>query len=188
MSTSPQNLETHEIEGQLYEAMRGSGPLLPTSLDDIQQAETCFGSTPIEVPLKLRSPEALLDQIKKQAAEDAKAAPKVFGPLVTMLRMQKGLTIELLAKRATIDEAELRKIESDRSYLPKPRTVSLLAKFFGLQPKNLTRVAKLSQMANDRVFDGALRFAACSNQQFEQLTAEQKKALRDFIKVLNSPG
>ncbi|MCI0535515.1 MAG: helix-turn-helix domain-containing protein [Verrucomicrobiales bacterium] len=162
--------------------MRGSGSFLPTSLDDVQQAETCFGPTPIELPVKLRSPEAVLDQIKKK--QSLPNAPVVFGQLVTMLRLQKGLSHDLLAKRAGIDLAEVEKIESDRTYVPKPRTVSAVAKYFGLSPKNLARVAKLSQMTNEKVFDGAVRFAACSNQQFDQLSPEQKKALREFLKVL----
>ena len=84
-----------------------------------------------------------------------------------------------------VDAHELCQIEVDSAYEPKPRTVTQLATAFGLAPRSFARLANLTSKGNDQIVEGAVRFAACSKS-MEELTDEQRQALKEFVKLLNS--
>src|SRR3990170_4870507 len=58
-------------------------------------------------------------------------APRVFGKFVEFARRELGWSTERLAEEAKIDLAELVSIESDRDFIPQPRTVVQLAQTLG---------------------------------------------------------
>ena len=107
-----------------------------------------------------------------------------FGKLVQLLRRQSRLNLEELASKADVDFDELRQIEENPLFTPEPRTVHFLASFFDLSKKKLLQLSGLTAANDSHLVDEAIRFAASAKPGAE-LTPEEKKALRDFIAVLN---
>ena len=178
--------DRRQLERTLFEALREAGGVIPHTVEDVKLAEVRLRYSSTELPERLRDPRAVLDQIlsKKKAEADAVTpdVPHVFGRLVQMLREQKRLSVEALAEKARVDREELEKIEADANYEAKPRTVRQLADVFRIAPKSLILVANLTRQTDERVTDGAVRFAACSKAQ----TREQRKAVKQFVRLLNS--
>jgi len=173
------------IERRLYEAYRRAGGLLPTTVEEVaaERREQEGQDVAPSLPVHLRDPRAVLARIKEEGEQ---GVPHVFGRLILMMRVKNRLTISELAEKVGIEEEEVEKIENDQEFEPKPRTVSSLAKAFGVVPKNLARVANLTRRSDDRIFNGVVQFAAYSNQQMDKLTREQKKALQEFVQLLST--
>ena len=108
----------------------------------------------------------------------------IFGRLVQLMRRKRSLTIEGLAKQADVELAELVEIEDDFGHVPEPRTVYQLAQFFKLAEDSLMQLAGLTKTRDSRLMEAGVRFAARSNPVVE-LEPEEKKALEDFVAVLD---
>lgn len=106
-----------------------------------------------------------------------------FGRFIEAMRRKRGWTVTDLAGAADVTPEELLVIEADPHYEPELSTVYELAKTFDLPPKNLVKMAGLSQGGSSRLREESVRFAACSESK-EPLTEEEDAALQAFLKVI----
>ena len=106
-----------------------------------------------------------------------------FGRFVSLMRRQRGLSLEELATGADVDVAILVEIENDPHHKPELRTTYQLANYFGVSRSGLMQVAGLAARKDAKLSDEAIRFAARS-EPTAALTAEEKDALEAFVAVL----
>jgi transcriptional regulator with XRE-family HTH domain len=107
-----------------------------------------------------------------------------FGRFVSLMRRDRGLSVEKLADAADVDVAELLTIEEDTRYKPEVRTVYQLANFFALPRTTLLQVAGLTLPKDNRIIEESVRFAARS-EPVEALTDGERTALETFVAVLS---
>jgi len=107
-----------------------------------------------------------------------------FGRFVSLMRRDRGLSVEKLADETDIDVAELVSIEEDTRYKPEVRTVYQLANFFALPRTTLLQVAGLTLPKDSRIAEESVRFAARS-EPVEALSNEERAALETFVAVLS---
>lgn len=69
---------------------------------------------------------------QEPVTDEGLAENVAFGTLIQLLRRDRRLTVEDLASSAGVDVAEIVKIELDPKYVPHPRSVHQLARFFDL--------------------------------------------------------
>lgn len=120
-----------------------------------------------------------------QHPEDEFVETYAFGTLVAMLRRDRMLSVEELAKDARISAADLLNIEVDPKYVPSPRAVHQLAEYFHIPQRSLLKLANVTIVHNDRLRDAAVRFAASSSQVMK-LSREERAALTEFVDFLSS--
>ena len=107
-----------------------------------------------------------------------------FGRFVSLMRRNRGLSVEKLADEAEVDVVELLSIEEVAQYKPEVRTVYQLANFFELPRATLLQVAGLTLPKDSRIIEESVRFAARS-EPVEALTNEERSALETFVSVLS---
>lgn len=107
-----------------------------------------------------------------------------FGRFVSLMRRQRGLSLEKLADDADVDMTDLVEIESDPHHKPELRTAYQLANYFNVSRSSLLQVAGLTEPKDARLFDEAVRFAARS-EPMTALTPEEGAALESFVAVLS---
>ena len=117
--------------------------------------------------------------------EDEFVEAYAFGALVQLLRRDHKLTVDQLASAVQVAAPELISIEFDPKYVPKPRTVFQLSKYFGLPDRPLMKLANVTTVHSDRLRDAAVRFAASSSKVME-LSREERAALTEFVHFLAS--
>jgi hypothetical protein len=117
--------------------------------------------------------------------EDDFVEAYAFGALVQLLRRDRKLTVDQLASAVQVGTPELISIELDPKYIPKPRTVFQISKYFGLPDRPLMKLANVTTTHNDRLRDAAVRFAASSSKVME-LSREERAALAEFVQFLAS--
>lgn len=110
---------------------------------------------------------------------------KGLGILLQMLRRRDGISEESLAAKAQIDIEEIRRVEYDPAYTPKPRTVYQLENFFRLPERSLTILAGAAHKRDKELEEEVLRFAAHSKD-LGKLSHDEHKLLRDFVRFLAS--
>jgi transcriptional regulator with XRE-family HTH domain len=109
---------------------------------------------------------------------------EAFGVLVRQLRRQKRWTVEELARQARVEAEDLRHIERDPHYRPRPRVVHQLATVFGVPERPLMKLSGATITRDTDFEEEALRFAAKSGD-MSKLTHEEQRVLNDYIKYLN---
>jgi len=134
----------------------------------------------LEVGAGLRAPHVE----PEEGASSLVEARIAFGRFVHLVRRKRGISIERLAKDASLDLAEVVRIEDDLHYNPDPRTVYQLARVFGLPQRPLTELAGLAVPKSERFRSEAIKFAARS-ESMEALSVEESQALEEFIRVLS---
>ncbi len=179
--------ENKEIERKLYESRCFVEGLLPETEEEIRETRQLFGSTPITMPNRLRSPDEVLKQIKQQVNSTGDE-PQTLGCIVRILRTEKKLSIEALSEKSGVGVPDLHAIESEPCFSPKPLVVSKLARFFKLSPNKLALLAKHVSRVDDSLHEVPLQFAACSNGSYADLTHDQKKIFHQYIKQLRAKG
>lgn len=186
MNPSRDHLSPGEIERQLYEAEQFLDGLFPQTADEVRETLAMFGTTPVELPERLREPNAVFDRMieKQQAVQE----PTAFGKLLTMLRTQKKLSIEQLAAKTDLDAEDLRAIETVPGSEPSPLTVSTIAEYFKLEPRNVMRLAGLTRDAKTKVLQKALSVAACAKPTFDSLTSQEQACFRALVEKLREKG
>ena len=107
-----------------------------------------------------------------------------FGRFVSLMRRQRGLSLEKLADDADVDMTDLVEIESDPHHKPELRTAYQLANYFNVSRSSLLQVAGLTEPKDARLFGEAVRFAARS-EPMTALTPEEGAALESFVAVLS---
>ena len=182
MPTRNKEITPAEMERKLHEANQYLDELLPRNEEEVREAMQMYGSTPVDVPERLRSGEEVLARIKQQNPEDSE--PSAFGKVLMFLRTKKKLSIQQLAEKANLCSEELQQIEADPTYKAKPFTISVVARYFRLQPQKLAKVARATRVADEAFTEDALQVAACAKPVFGELTRLEKRAFHQFLKQL----
>lgn len=185
MNTPKNNLSPSEIERLLYDADQFVDSLFPQTESEVAEMQAMFGSTPVELPERLRNPESVLEQIieKQQAAP----IPTAFGKLITMLRTEKRLTVAQLAQRIDLDTEDLQNIESGTTEAS-PMAVTVLAEFFKLQQEKMMRIAGLTRESTEHPQSEILSVAACAKPNFDSLDGQERAAFHALVKKLRNKG
>jgi transcriptional regulator with XRE-family HTH domain len=129
------------------------------------------------------SPVAFDRWRSSRQGQESKESPDTFGKVVQMMRRERHLTVESLARRTGIDLGELRQIEAG-NFGPQPVVVHKLAGVFAVPSKNLMEVAGLVRRRNTRLTDAAVRFAASADPS-AKLTEAERMAWEDFVRELS---
>jgi transcriptional regulator with XRE-family HTH domain len=108
-----------------------------------------------------------------------------FHLCMQMLRRKQKMTIDDLAAKTTLDRNELIAMERNPGYHPSPLTLHKLSRFYGIPEKRMLVLAGAVKNVPHDVSQHASRFAAQS-ESFANLTAEEKRALDDFVKALRN--
>lgn len=109
--------------------------------------------------------------------------PFVFRSLLHLLRRSKELTVDELAREVDIPREELVAIEQQEGYLPSPRTIHRLSRFYKLSPTKLAALAGAVDRPIDEIREPVFRFAAMS-ESFSELSREEKAALSELVGAL----
>jgi len=128
--------------------------------------------------------------LREPAAKPANAASTAhshlaFGRFVSLMRRHRGLTVEKLAEKASVEMAEIINIEEHLEHVPEPSVVYQLAVTFGIPPKRMMQLSGLTEARESSLEVEAVRFAARSESS-AKLTKEEREALEHFIAVLTA--
>ncbi len=132
-----------------------------------------------------------LDSLKEEAAAyrnsvpHREALPLAFGRLIQFARLERGWSIDVLAREAEIDIAELRLIESFSTTPAGPRTVFQLKRALrlGIPDAALQILAGHAVPTDTNTLAKAERFAAQSLS-LDRLSPEQLAMFHEFVKAL----
>jgi len=130
----------------------------------------------LAVDLGVLSPE------RRPMALAAVNAAVALAKLVELWRRQHRLTVEEFAKRANLTEAEVVGLESGE-IVPEPRTLFQVSQVIPVSYDKLMHVAGHVRQCDERLSNGAVRFAARS-ESMEKLTLQEEEALHDFVNLL----
>ena len=113
------------------------------------------------------------------------ALRQAMSALLQLLRRREGLSHDELAKRARVESEEIRRIESDLSYMPNPRTIYQLEQTFRLPQRTLVKLSGMTGTRSGEFTEQVMRFAA-NAQTMTSLNKAEKKILNEFMKFLIS--
>ena len=113
------------------------------------------------------------------------ALRQAFHLCMQMLRRDRGLTIDGLAKEAGIEREELIAIERNVAYRPTPVTLQKLSKFYDIPQRRLAVLAGVVRDVPEDIQDQASRFAAQA-ESFTNLSKEEKESVEQFVTFLKS--
>ena len=108
---------------------------------------------------------------------------EAFHRVIQMLRRSRGLTVDELAARTSIDRGELVALERNPGYRPSPLTLHRLSQFFDVPDRKLAVLAGAIREVPEDLRQHAARFAAQSDS-FSKLTKEEQRVLDEFIEFL----
>tara|TARA_R110000824_G_scaffold167353_5_gene344310 strand:+ start:419 stop:925 length:507 start_codon:yes stop_codon:yes gene_type:complete len=107
-----------------------------------------------------------------------------FGVLVKQLRKRDKLSLEQLAGKARVDLEDIKQIEHDPHFRPRPRVIHQLASVFNVPVRSLMKLSGAT-IVHDEAFEGeALQFAAKS-EDMSKLTRAEQRLLNDYVKYLS---
>lgn len=120
---------------------------------------------------------------KKPDPDNVTALHNGLNSLLVMLRRRDGLDETELARKADIDEKEIRRIECDPGYIPSPRTIFMLEKQFKLPTGS---IAKLSGAIKDQspFFEQRVIQFAANAKEMGKLTRAEHELLNAFVQFL----
>lgn len=144
-----------------------------------------------DVEVEAGRPIEVLDDIGMFLSADVVGQPEpkselkeAFGVLVRQLRRRDGLSVQDLSTKARVQEDELRRIERDPHYLPRPRTVHQIANVFNVPERAFMKLSGAT-ITHDQAFrDEALKFAAKSDD-IAKLSRDEQRVLNSYIKYLS---
>lgn len=121
-----------------------------------------------------------------QAPADFEDLHKGLGVCIQLLRRKKRISEEELAERARVPVEEVRRIEFDPTYTPRPRTLFQLEDFFRLKPRSLGVLAGAWRVEEGEALrEHVRRFAALSSS-MDKLTRDEKRLLAEFVELLGN--
>ncbi|WP_210191825.1 helix-turn-helix domain-containing protein [Rhizobium esperanzae] len=106
-----------------------------------------------------------------------------FGVFIRQLRRRDQLSVEALAEKARVEAREIRLIELDPNYKPRPRTVHQLAEHFAMPPQALMKLSGATVTRDEALWEEAQKFAAKSDD-LSKLTKQERQDLEGFVKFL----
>ncbi len=116
--------------------------------------------------------------------DESQELHNAFGKLIKLKRLDEKLSADLLAKKADIEVNEVRNIENDINYSPKPRTIINIAKALNLPEQPLISLSGAMEKCGPKLKEEAVRFAAKSENICE-LSQKERQLLNEFIKTLS---
>lgn len=168
------------VERAIHRSNETLERLIVQTPDEVEETQSVLGSTPCEVPESLRNADEVLDRIIQSQADDGE--PTALGKTVTLLRTQKRLTIDELARRTELDIEDIIDVESNPKLDPDPMIVVVLAEYFHVPVEKMQRLAGLTQHCDLGDEFGSLHLAAGARPEFDRHTREEKKVLLRWIK------
>ena len=129
--------------------------------------------------------EQAIQRNKKPAVESDNiiVLHKGLNSLLVMLRRRDGLDETELAKRANIDETEIRRIEVEPGYIANPRTIYKLEKEFRLPSGVLAKLSGAIKHHSPILEERVLEFAA-NAKSIGRLNRSERQLLNAFVKFL----
>jgi len=109
---------------------------------------------------------------------------EAFGVLVRQLRRGKQWSIDELAFKARVSADDLRQIERDPHFRPRPRVVHQLATVFGVPERALMKLSGATVTRDQAFEEEAMRFAAKSDD-MSKLSREEQRVLNQYVKYLS---
>ncbi len=123
--------------------------------------------------------------VSSESVEETATRLRVaLGTMVRQLRSRDKLSVGDLAQRIEVEPDQIRGIEHDPHFRPRPKTLHQLAKFFALPPRQVLQMAGATRSVDRQFYDEALKFAARSDD-LTGLTAGEQEALYAFVQFLN---
>ncbi len=147
---------------------------------DLQAQDDALTSVVHELPV-VYTDQAHTRGMASAPPPKAVAAIPVFGNFVNLSRREKGWTVQQLATKLDVAADSIVRLEGGQS--PQPMLVSKIAKVFAVPSKTLLQIAGHAT-ANEAVASASFAFAAKSNT--KPLDADQRAALKEFVKALIS--
>lgn len=141
------------------------------------------GADPADVRRRLRGAIERGCIAAPESPSEEWALHGALGRLLAAKRKESGLTLEELGERVRVSPVELRSIEVDVRYAPKPRTIHNLAGFLGVPVAAIQVLAGGRRGSVPGVEEAAFRFAARSR---TDLSSAEHEAMREFVRVLCS--
>jgi len=126
-----------------------------------------------------------LDESKQE--DKAVILHKGLSSLLVMLRRRDGFDEEELARRAQVDEGEIRRIEFDANYMPAPRTIYKIEQTFSLPNGVLAKLSGAIKQNSPSMEGRVLEFAA-NAKTIGKLTKAERELLNAFVKFLSEQG
>jgi len=106
-----------------------------------------------------------------------------FGVLIHQLRRRDQVSVAVLATKARIDAEEIKLIEWDPNYRPRPRTVHQLAEYFEMPVRAMMKLSGATVTRDEALKEEAVKFAAKSDD-LSKLTKDEQRVLESFVKYL----
>ncbi|HPD47666.1 MAG TPA: hypothetical protein P5279_13530 [Anaerohalosphaeraceae bacterium] len=122
-------------------------------------------------------------RVSDMEKEETGADLDVFGRLVELARRRAGMSLPDLAAVAQVNLKDLAGIEKGGVAGVEPRVVFTLAKALKLPVQGMMELAGLMKRRGRSLGEAAMRFAAKASHA-EKLTANEREALEEFVKVL----
>lgn len=116
--------------------------------------------------------------------EKVKQLRIALGVLIRQLRNRDRLSVLDLARRAQVAEDEIRSIEHDPHYLPRPRTIHQLAGHFRLPVRQLLMMSGATRTVDRGFYNEAVKFAAHADD-VGDLDKHETQILYAFVKFIN---
>jgi DNA-binding XRE family transcriptional regulator len=168
----------------IYRTMRDF--LLEASPDEINDLAREAGLNPEDLARSGRSAvQSAIERCKQDIPKEDNVIQfhEGLNSLLVMLRRRDGLDEAELAKKADIDEEEIRRIEYDPAYLPNPRAIYKLEKVFALPPGVLAKLSGAIIQRSPGLQNKVLEFAA-NAKSIGKLTKDERELLNEFVSFL----
>ena len=130
-----------------------------------------------------RATKKALARSKQGTAENIVPMHKGLSSFLVMLRRRDGIDEEELARKANVEEAEIRRIEFDPAYDPSPRTVFNLERAFSLPAGVLAKLTGAIKHSSPEIEQRAVQFAA-NAKSIGKLSKDERQLLSEFVKFL----
>lgn len=104
--------------------------------------------------------------------------------LLRQLRRRDNKDISALAVELRVPEDELRAIEEDKGFMPKPRTIHQIAEHYDVSARALIKLSPATAERDPNLDEAGLRFAA-SSESLTKLSTAERKSLNEFVKLLS---
>jgi hypothetical protein len=127
--------------------------------------------------------QATIDDRQVKIPEKDVILHKGLSSLVVMLRRRDALDEAELAKKADVEESEIRRIEYDPEYSPGPRTIYRLEQTFELPDGVLAKLAGAITTRSSELEERVEQFAA-NAKAMGKLTSSERHLLHAFVKFL----
>ena len=110
--------------------------------------------------------------------------PRAFlGAILREVRRREGLTIDMLAEQTRVEVTELRGLEQDPEFRPRPRTVHKLAERLSLPQAEVARLAGSIVVNDNATLIEGYRFAAKSDD-LSTMNAVDRAQLSAFVDTI----